>query len=890
MRLQQWFYTLPLRLRSLLRRGQVEQELDEELQYHLERQIEENLATGMTAEDARYAALRAMDGIAQQKERCRDMRRVNFIEDFLQDLRYGLRVLAKSPIFTAVAVLTLALGIGANTAVFSVVNGVLLRPLQYNNPDQIITIWEPSRGGHTLGLTDAEFFDIRDRNQVFEELAAYATGATNFTGAGEPERVNATWVSSGFFPVLGVHPALGRVFTTEDDKPDPAPVVVLSYGLWQRRFAADQSVIGHQVSLNGISRTVIGVMPLGFQFESSEVEMWLPLGLDPANVSPGERSYNTIGRLRRSVTLEQARAEMNTVVALLAEEYKTRFPKGANTTSSLNLIPLQELIVGDVRPALLLLLVSIGFVLLIACANVANLHLARAAARQKEIALRLALGAGRLRIIRQLLTESLILSVLGGAAGLLLAYWGVGTLLALASASLPRTNEVRIDSTVLLFTLAVSLLAGIVFGLVPGLRFSHPDPHASLKEGGRSTAGSSSRRTRHLLVISELALAVVLLAGAGLTIKSFIRLLNVDPGFDPRNVLTARINLPQLKYPQHQQVVAFYKQLLEQVETAPGVEDAGTVTVLPLSGLNSNASFEIEGRPRASDEVVQNADYRMVSLDYFRAMGIPLLEGRYFAASDQEGAPGVVIINETMKQAFWPGEEPLGKRINMGVAGSPWLTIIGIIKDVKHKALNVTAKPEIYFLHSQNAYAKALGIYRSLTLAVRGTAEPQQLTGVVKSAVQAIDKDIPVAKVETMERVLSTSVAQPRFTMLLLAIFAIVALSLAAVGIYGVIAYSVGQRKHEIGIRQALGAQRRDIMRLIVGQGMGIAVIGIGVGLGLAFALTRVMSGLLFEVSTTDTQTFVVIALLPMAIALAASLLPARRALKVDPMEALRYE
>jgi putative ABC transport system permease protein len=890
MRLQRWFYTLPLRLRSLFRRGQVEEELHEEFRYHLEQQIEENLTRGMTFEEARYAALRTMGGMEQQKERCRDMRRVNLIQDFAQDLRYGVRVLAKSPVFTAIAVLTLALGIGANTAVFSVVNGVLLRSLPYQDPERIITIWHPSRGGHTLGLTDVEFFDIRDRNQVFEEVAAYATGATNFTGAGEPERVTATWVSAGFFQVLGVQPSLGRVFTADEDKPDFAPVVVLSYGLWQRRFGADQNAIGRQVSLNGISRTVIGVMPPGFQFESREVEMWLPLGLDPANVEPGSRSYPAIGRLRPGVNLEGARVEINAVAAQLAEEYKTRFPRGANATSSLNLIPLHELIVGDVRPALLLLLASIAFVLLIACSNVANLQLARGAARQKEMALRLALGAGRLRIIRQLLTESLILSVLGGAGGLLLAYWGVGALLALAPASLPRTGEVGIDSMVLFFTLAVSLLAGIVFGLAPGLRFSHPDLQASLKEGGRLTVGNSGYRTRHLLVISELALAVVLLAGAGLMMKSFIRLLNVDPGFDSRNVLTARISLPQSKYTQHQQVDAFYKQVLERLGAAPGVEVTGVVTVLPMSGLNSNASFEIEGKPRASDEVAQNADYRMVSSDYFRAMGIPLLNGRHFAASDQEGAPAVVIINEAMMHAFWPGEEPLGKRINMGVPGSPWLTIVGIVKDVKHKALNVASKPELYFLHSQNAYGQAFGVYRSMMLAVRGGADPSALTGVVKSAIQAIDKDVPVAKIETMESVLSTSVAQPRFTMLLLMIFAVVALVLAAVGIYGVMSYSVGQRKHEIGIRMALGAQRRDVLRLIVGQGMGMAVIGIGVGLGLAFALTRVMSGLLFEVSPTDTVTFALIALLPLMVALAAILLPTRRALKVDPMVALRYE
>jgi predicted permease len=889
MRLERWFYTLPLRLKSLLRRGHVEQELDEEFRYHLERQIEENLASGMNAEEARYAALRAMGGMEQQKEECRDMRRVNFIQDFVQDLRYGLRVLARSPTFTVVAVLTLALGIGANTAVFSVVNGVLLRPLAYKDPDRIITIWEPSRGGHTLGLTDVEFFDIRDRNPVFEEVAAYATGATNFTGVGEPERVTATWVSADFFPVLGVQPTLGRVLLAEDDKPDPAPVVVLSYGLWQRRFGADQGVIGRQVSLNGISRTIIGVMPRGFQFVSPEVEMWLPLGLDPANVDAGSRSYNAIGRLRPGVPLARARVEMNGIAAQMAEEYKTRFPKGANATSSLNLIPLHELIVGDVRQALLLLLASIGFVLFIACANVANLQMARGEARQKEMALRLALGANRLRVVRQLLTESLILSLMGGVAGLLLAYWGVGALLALAPESLPRTGEVGIDGMVLIFTLVVSLLAGTVFGLGAGLRFSHTDLHASLKEGGRSTASSSGRRTRHLLVISQLALAVMLLAGAGLMIKSFIRLLNVDPGFNPQNVLTARINLPRSKYPQHQQINAFYKQLLERVGTASGVEAAGTVTALPLSGLNSNASFEIEGRPRASDEVAQNADYRMVSSDYFRVMGIPLLVGRYFEASDQEGAPGVVIINEAMQHAFWPDEEPLGKRINLGVPGSPWLTIIGIIKDVKHKALNVASKPELYFLHSQNAY-KALGVYPSLTLAVRGTADPLALTGVVKSAVQGIDPDVPVAKVETMEKVLSTSVAQPRFTMLLLAIFALVALALAAVGIYGVMAYSVGQRKHEIGIRLALGAQTSEVLRMVMRQGMLLVVIGIGFGLAGALTLTRLLKDLLFGVQVTDPLTFVAITFLLISVALLACWIPARRATKVDPIIALRYE
>ena len=885
-----WLKEFFLRLHATFRGDQIDREIDEEMRFHLEMRSRENVESGMTPAEARRDALRRFGNITYIKEMSRDVRGGGMIETLLQDLRYGTRMLLKKPGFTIVAVLTLALGIGANTAVFSVVNGVLFRPLPYKDTERIITIWEPSRGGRTLGLTDLEFFDLRQQNYVFEDIAAYATGATNLSGRGEPERVAATWVSSGFFPVLGVQPSIGRSFTPEDDKPGLSQVVVLSYGLWQRRFASDPSVIDQQISLNGISRTIIGVMPSDFQFDSKDVELWIPLGLDPANVNPGDRSYRAVARLKPDVTLEQARREMNSLAARLADEHKKRYPAGVNATQSLNLIPIYELIVGDIRPVLLILLAAIGFVFLIACANVANLMLAHAEARQKEIAIRIALGAGRARIIRQLLTESLILSVMGGSLGMLLAVWGVQALIAIASESVPRTDEVSVNVAVLVFTFAVSVLAGIIFGLVPALASSKVNLHLSLKESGKAATGGSGSRTRYLLVASEIALALVLLISAGLMINSILHLINVDPGFDSKNVLTARIMLPQSKYPEHQQVDAFYKQLLERIEALPGVTSVGTVTVLPLSGLNSNASFEIEGRPRASDQVVQNADYRMVSRGYFRTMGISLLEGRDFEESDQESAPGVVIINDTMARIYWPDEDVIGKRINLGVPGSPWLIIVGVVKDVKHQGLDVRPNPQMYFLHSQNAYSTALGVWRSTALVIRTASDPQALIGGIKSEVQSIDKDLPLAKIQTMEQVMSSSIARSRFTMVLLATFALVALVLAAVGVYGIISYVVTQRTHEIGIRMALGAQPRQVLKLVVGQVVVLAIAGVIMGLGLAVASTRVMANLLFGVSTTDPITFIVISLLLIGVSVAASLVPARRAINIDPMEALRYE
>ncbi|MFY9608912.1 MAG: ABC transporter permease [Blastocatellia bacterium] len=822
------------------------------------------------------------DALALQPQRLED--------EVFQDLRYGIRMLVKNPSFTFVAVLTLALGIGANTAIFSVVNAVLLRPLPFHDPDRVITVWEPSRDGHTLSLTDVEYFDYRAQNHVFEDMAAYAIGTLSLTGNGQPERVAAMGGSASLFTVLAVAPALGRAFTAEEDKPDAPQVAMLSYGLWQRRFGADPNVIGQQVRVSEVNTTIIGVMPRSFQFINREVELWVPLGLDPANLNPRSRSYHIVARLKATVGLQQARNEMNALAARLADEQKNRYPQGANTTSSLNLIPIYELILGDLQRMLVVLLAAIGFVLLIACANVSMLSLARAEARQKEIAIRLAVGAGRIRIIRQLFTEGALLSVLGGTVGLLSAGWGIDALRAIAPPDIPRLDEVSVDGTVLGFVLVVSLLTTSIFGLVPALQASRPDLQASLKEGVTVSASAGRKRTRRVLVVSEVALALMLLIGAGLMIKSFSRLLNLDPGFDPKNVLTARLSLPSARYQQKEQVDAFYRQLVERIEAIPGVEVVGLGSHLPLSGLNSNASFEIEGRPRMSEDVIQNADYRLVSKDYFRALRAPVLRGRYFTEADREDAPGALIINNTMATNYWPGEDPVGKRVNLGTPGSPWLTIVGVVNDVKHHGLTAGLKPEMYFLHSQHAYANPFGVWRPMMLAVRTTVDPLSVSGSVKDAVQTLDKDLPVARLQALDQIVSSSIAQARFAMLLMTIFSLVALAMAAAGVYGVVSYSVAQRTREIGIRMVLGAQPRQVLRMVIGQGMGPALLGVAIGLVGAFALTRLIQTLLFVVSPTDPLTFASVAVLLAVVALVACYLPARRATRVEATLALRHQ
>jgi putative ABC transport system permease protein len=805
-----------------------------------------------------------------------------------QDLRYGIRMLAQKPGFTVAAVLALALGIGANSAIFSVVNAVLLRSLPYKEPNHLIMVQSTKRqdSRRSGSASYLDFVDWKNQNQVFDDMAAFRDKGYTVTGADEPERIDGARVSAGFFPLLGVEAHLGRGFLPEDDKPKGERVVVISHGLWQRRFGGDPNIIGQSLTLDGNSHTVVGVLPAGFNFPINieKADVWSPLALDgQITEQRGAHYLKVIARLKPGVSLGAARAEMETIASRLEQQYPEE-----NTDRVVALYSLYDQLVGSIRPALLVLLAAVGFVLLIACSNVANLLLARAAARQKEIAIRMALGASRGRIVRQLITESLILAAVGGGAGLLLALWGVESLIALSPANLPRLSGVGVDGWVLGFTFLVSIMTGIIFGLAPALKASKPDLNTALKEGGRgSTEGFSGRRLRNLLVITEMALALMLLISAGLLIRSFVRLQQVNAGFDAKNVLTMQVELPESRYKQGVQISAFFEQTLERIKALPGVESAGGVSVLPLSGNNMRTSFVVENRPAPTPGQEPLAQLRAVTPGYFRTLRIPLLRGEEFTENYKKGSPGRIIINETMARRFWPDEDPIGQRISIGMGSdddepTSW-EIVGVIGDVRHAALDVEPAPEMFVPHSQQSWP-------FLTLVVRSSSDPMALAEHVRGQILAVDKDQPVANIRSMESMVSASIAQPRFYLLLLAIFAALALILAAVGIYGVLSYSVTQRKHEIGIRMALGAKPVDVIRLVVGQGMVLALIGVAIGLIGAFVFTRLMSSMLYGVSATDPVSFAALALLLSAVALLASYIPARRATKVDPMVALRYE
>lgn len=798
------------------------------------------------------------------------------------DLRYGVRMLAKNPGFTTVAVLALALGIGANTAVFSVVNAVLLRPLPLTEPDRLVWMWGDGirqQGNGRGSISPPDFLDFREQNQSFERLAAFQNSPFNLTGAGEPERVNGVRVSAGFFETLGVRPMHGRTFVTEEEQDGRGQVAVIGYGLWQRRFGGDPSLVGKTISLNGNSFTVIGILPLGFQFPRDEVELWAPITFRVQPTSVRRFHFlRPIARLKPGVSLAQAQAEINAITVRLEQQYPD-----SNTNYGARLVLLPEQIVGDLRPTLWMLVAAVAFVLLIACANVANLLLARAATRQKEIAIRSALGAGRWRVVRQLLTESVALGLGGGLLGFLIAWWGVKLLVALGPSNIPRLREVTVDGRVLGFTLAVSLLTGMLFGLVPALQASRSGLGETLKEGSRGSTGLSGRLVRGALVVSEIALALVLLVGAGLMLKSFLRLTQIDPGFQAVNTLTMQIGLTQARYADAPPRAAFFQQLLPRLAALPGVRHTGAVSQLPMSGQNNDTWFTVEGRPAVSAGDRLGANQRVVSPDYFRALGIPLIKGRYFTERDTTTAPNAIIISQTFASQVFPNEDPIGKRLTVDF-GQPWTgEIVGIVGAIRHAGLSIEPWREMYFPHAQTPVG-------GMNLVVRAAGDPTILASAIKSEVQALDKDLPLYNVRTMETVVSDTVAQPRFRALLLGIFAAVALILAAVGIYGVMSYYVTQRTHEIGIRMALGAQRRDVLRLVVGQGMVLAVSGVGIGLAAAFALTRWIATLLYQVRATDPMTFAVISLLLAFVALLACYLPARRATKVDPMVALRYE
>jgi putative ABC transport system permease protein len=811
------------------------------------------------------------------------------MESWMQDLRYGARMLLRSPGFAAVAILTLALGIGANTAIFSVIEAVLLRPLAYQNPDRLVLInHDYPKLNLKASVSAPGYAHYRDHAGSFSSVAALTGWNANLTGAGEPERIQANTVTANFFATLGVQPARGRLFQADEDQPGRNHVVVLSDGLWHRRFGGDPSLLNQTITLNGEAYTILGIMPPGFEFGRElgrQVDLWAPIAFTPDQLDPRNLTNEylvVLARLKPGVSLMQARAEMDTIATNLRRQYMPGMDRSA---WGLTLQPLRELVIGDIGPALMILGAAVAFVLLIACANVANLLLARAAVREKEVATRTALGASRGRVVRQLLTESMLLSVLGGGVGWALAFWGVRLLSTLEDLGIPRAYEIRLDGIVLAFTLGISLLTGILFGLVPALQSSRCDLHEALKEGGRTGTGGIRHRMRDLLVVAETALALVLLIGSGLLIKSFVRVQQVSPGFHPDHVLAMQVSLPAFKYKEAGQIDTFYRQALESIRRLPGVQSAGATSILPMSGQNSSGSFRIEGRAVQTGEVIPHGDRWSVTEGYFQAMQIPLVRGRTFTAQDTAEAPGVAIIDETMARKYWPREDPLGQRITFeGTADKPrWREIVGIVGHVKHKGLEGESRVQYYLPHRQ----RPLG---AMALVVRGASDPASMATPVRKALRELDADLPVFRVTTMDQLVADSSAQRRFSTLLIALFSALALVLAVVGLYGIMTYAVVQRSHEIGVRMALGAQQSNVLAMIVRQGMTLTAAGLVIGLGSAWGLTRLMSNLLFEVTATDPWVFAVLSMVLAGVALLALIIPARRAARVDPLIALRYE
>jgi putative ABC transport system permease protein len=799
---------------------------------------------------------------------------------FLQDLRYGARMLVKQPGFTLIALLTLSIGIGANTAIFSVVNSLLLRPLPYSESEQLTWVWMDNRPeGIREDITSwPNFEDWRAQNQSFQAMAGVRDRRFNLTGAGEPEELYGANVSPNFFELMRVSPARGRGFNADEEHEGRDQVVVIGHDLWQRRFGGDANIVGQTLSLSGQPHTIIGVMPPGFQFPN-KTEVWKPLAPDAqTRTARGSFWLPVIGRLKPGVTRAQAQTDMAGIAQRLEQQYPN-----TNTGFGVNVVLMHEQLVGKMRTALWVLLGAVGCVLLIACANVANLLLARAATRQKEVAIRAALGASRGRVVRQLLTESVLLAAAGGVLGLLLARWGLDALVAFAPSDLPRAESISIDRRVLFFTLGLSLLTGLVFGLAPALQSSKLGLGEVLKEGGRSSGGGG-RHTRSVLVVAEIALALVLLVGAGLLLKSSWRLQQVNPGFNPERVLKVRLSLPPSKYPEGTNVVAFYQQLLERLRALPGVKAAGVTSSVLLYKVHNSAGISIEGRPAPSGGSRPELPLDSVSPSYFQVLGMQLIQGRNFTEQDKRDGLPVAIVNETMARRFWPDEDPIGKRFTFGYGPQArWLTVVGVVRDSRRQGLDAPIRIESFLPYAQRPL-------RAMEVVLRTTDDPLTMARTVRSAVWSLDGDLPVSEIQTVEQMVGARVASRRFNLLLLGLFALVAVLLAAVGIYGVMSYSVTQRAHEIGIRMALGAQTRAVLSLVIGQGMRLALLGVGIGLAAAVGLTRLMAGLLFGVSATDPMTFGAIALLLVGIALLACYLPARRATKVDPMIALRCE
>jgi putative ABC transport system permease protein len=815
----------------------------------------------------------------------------------LSEIKVALRGLAKSPGFTAIAIVTVALAIGANTAVFSLVNALLVKPLPYRDPSKLVLLWEKfsAQGLDRIPVSAPEYLDYTKEIQSLE-IGGFDYTDLNLTTGDIPERVPGAVVSPSIFDVLGIAPKKGRVFRAEEFGEGHDDVVVVSERLWKRRFNSDAQLIGKQLSINGRSFTVIGIMPEAFQFPlplfniqggtfGHQVDIWKPIAFTKNELeSRGSRSYGVIGRLKPGVTLSRAQAEVDTIIANWYSRFGDNYQPATKFGASL--YALHEQVVGGMRTALLILLGAVGVVLLIACANLTTMLLARAGAREREIAIRVALGARTLRLLRQMLTESVLLALIGGCAGALLAMWGVDLLHAIGTQTVPRIAEANLDLRVLLITLIASIGTGIAIGVVPALATAKPELTEALKEGGRgSTTGTRRNRLRNMLVVAEVALALVLLVGGGLLLKSFVRLQHVDPGFDPRNVLTMEVSLPVAKYPRGKPVADFYAEMLRRVQSLPGVETAALTSILPLSGTNSDSSFAIEGRDPAQEKVYPDEEIRSVTADYFKVLRVPLVRGRFFDARETADAPLALIINQAFAKKWFPNQDAVGKRITQNDPRKPdskWATIIGVVGDMRHQGLDLEPKPEYYAPHAQAAY-------RGMILAVRSKQDPRSLSEPIRREIRQLDPEMPAANVRTLEAVVADSIAPRRLSVVLLGAFAGIALLLASVGIYGVISYLVVQRTHEIGVRMALGAQRRDVMRLVVGHALKLIGIGTLIGLVLAFLSTRTLSALLYSVGAFDGMTFVLVTITLAAVALLASYIPALRATRADPMIALSH-
>jgi putative ABC transport system permease protein len=902
----EWKEEIRRRLASLQLEPTREAEIVEELSQHLEDYYAESLARGATPDEAYRAALAEVrESATLQRELRRVERRVaqehialgtygrrNMIADLWQDLRFGARMLLKNPGFTLIAVITLALGIGANAAIFSVINAVLLKPLPYPESEQMMMVYGefPALRTNRMRLSLPDFVDLQQRTRSFAASGAFDSGSANLAPqeGGDPERVERGWLTPEMFAVLRVAPLLGRVFMPEEAQAGRDDVVMLSHGLWQRRYAGKIDAIGRKLMISGRSHTIIGVMPPGFAFPP-KAEIWQPLWFPKRLYDQQRRGgghLEVLARLKPGVRPVEAQAELDQLGAQLTAQYPQNY--GNERRYRMVVAPLLGDYVGELKPALLLLAGAVGFVLLIACANVANLLLARAATRRQEMAVRLALGAGRGRLARQLLTESVLLALAGGAAGLLLATWGAQLLLRFAPDNLPRLGEVDLDGRALAFTALASLATGLIFGLAPALHASRSEVNDALRESGRTGAGARGQRLRNAFVVAEIALALALLAGAGLALRSFWRLQAVDPGFNPDGVLTMRMLLPFTTHPQISERAAFFRQVLERLRALPGVESAGAVSRIPMAPGNNSGAITGENLAVGPSDPQIEAEMRWASPAYFQTMGIALLRGRDFNDADAVGALPVAIVDENFARRFYPNEDPIGKRIKRGDprSANPWKTIVGVARSVRNQRLDATSLPQAYF----PVFQEANEMY-NLSFAVRASGgEPAALAQSVRAAVLAADRNQPIYDVKPLRQIVADSIALRRLALLLLSVFASVALALAAAGIYGVMAHAVEQRTHEIGVRMALGASAGDVVRLVVRQGLKLALCGVALGLAVALALTRLMEALLFGVSAADPLTFAGIALLLFVVAIAACWIPARRATKVDPMIALRCE